>query len=456
MVATPGKGWIVWVALVWGLMPMLRLEAARVVAYDGVILAAAGYLVLDILVGSRFRASRGAGRRWRLTGDARVYGWYLILIFAGLISGMNTVSLVPWGIELATFVYLLIMLLVLDAVGSLNLERFITIGVYVFAGISIVTGVASILSLAGVHRFEMFMARQGTGYGDKFTGFARSPNQWASYFLSFFPFLIGISFRVKGWRRWFLVAAALLGAFTIPASGSRTGVVLLLLEGGGMVALFLVLARHISVTRRVLLVAAVAAGTMLTYALVFTTLDKFWVVRRALSGFDYVSGEQSIGTDWRARNWRWALQEIEKHPFIGMGLGTFHLFYDRHEVHSSYLSLWAEAGPMAVLAYIGLQISLLVHSVRALVSAWRWRLDTTLLAAVVVALLGQTVMGFTHTLTRARNVAVTYWLVFAYSQYMLVQVQGLVAQQQRRNAEHRAALAAGRLGRLAERDHRAS
>lgn len=450
----PGLVWVGVVGLIWVLMPMLRLEAARIVAYDGVVLAVGGYLLLDLLVGSRVRSARSPRRAWRLTADGRLYGWYLLLIFAGLVSGMNAVSLKPWGIELATFVYLLIMLLVLDTLASVDIDRFVTVGIYVFAVVSLITGLASILSLVGIYKFSVFMAQQRIGVGDKFSGFARSPNQWASYFLSFYPLLLGFSFRQKGWRRWFLVGAALLGAFTIPASGSRTGVVLLVFEVGGMVILYLLMARHVSMTRRVTLVAAVVVVMVLMYVTVFASVERFWVVKRALSGLDFVSGEQTIDTDWRTRNWNWALQEVEKHPFIGMGLGTFVLYYDRHEVHSSYLSLWTEAGPLAMVAYIGLQVTLLVLATRALLQAWRWRLDTTIIAALLVVLLGQAVMSVTHTLTRSRNVAVAYWLVFLYSEYVMVQVRARVAQQQQLNAAHRDAVVHGRFARLGERKPR--
>ncbi len=412
------------VALLFFALPMLKVEVARVTAYDGLVLGVLGALVLGNLL--RWSGVR-RGVSWWPQGPGRFYGWHVALLVVGLLSGLDTHALVPWGVELATFVYMTLMVVTMDALLGRRLEEALRIGGWVFAGLMIFAGAGAVLGMLGVMRIELLYPSIGGVTSEKFSGFARAANQWAAYVLAFQPLLMAL--MVKERRlvlRGVALAGVVLGFLTLPASGSRTGLLLGVMQVATFVGIYLLGNRSAGAGRKVGVVLVVGLLTLGLVSAFSIFAEDSWVVRRALSAFDTVeSGGARVSGDWRAKNFAWAFQEIERHPFFGVGLGTFATLYDRHEVHSTYLSLWAEGGPLMLLSWVGLFLTTLYRQALALVKTIRLKQDNLILIGMMVAVGSQLLFGFTHNTTRTRSTALVVWLGLMWAEVVLARLRAL-------------------------------
>jgi O-antigen ligase len=427
----PRRDWgqVAWTGAVVALflaLPMLKLELSRVTLYDGLILGLLGALVLNQLVGS---GRRQGVARWRPRGPARFYAWHGAMLVVALLSGLNVTQLVPWGIELATFVYMLLMILTIDSLVGHRIEHTVRIAGFAFAGLMLIAGTGALLGVTGIAHLSLLYASQGGVQSDKFSGFARAANQWAAYVVAFHPVVIAMAMKERRpLLRAGLIAAAALGFFTLLASGSRTGLLLGSAQTLVFLGVFLFINRSMSAARKTLIfMAFVVTAALMGWFINAYTSDN-WVVQRALGSFDTLEGRgESLSTDWRAKNFAWAFEQIELHPVFGVGVGCFATLYDRHEVHSTYLSLWAEGGIFMLLSWVGLLLTTLYRQTLALLQTIRLKQDNLLLIGFMAAVLSQVLFGFTHNTTRTRSTALIVWMGLIWAEHVLVQLRSVQA-----------------------------
>jgi len=79
-----------------------------------------------------------------------------------------------------------------------------------------------------------------------------------------------------------------------------------------------------------------------------------------------VSGKEHLGPLFsvfmRMSYWHDTMEIIKMHPFLGVGLGNFHLAYSRY-AHNSFLQFWAEAGLLGVAALFWFIYAILKNSI---------------------------------------------------------------------------------------------
>lgn len=422
----------------WAALPCISLQISQITLFDMFILLVLMFIGLSVANPLRPR-KRGAGlfdgTRWRLKGPVSLYGALIVLILAGAMSGMNARHLGLWGFELLTFIYLLVMTVTLDLFSSHQIRRFLRIGAWVFVPICLITGLGALLSALGVVRVTWFYQQlRGTvGAGDKFRGLAYTPNQWAILIAAMFPFLLMLlteKGKARLWLKGALLVAIVLSVFMAPATGSRSGLAILAVEALMFFGLYLGLDRTISPTRRAVmfgtgLVTAVAAWLMLN-----SILTDSWVFRRSLGGVGDLAEAGSVADDWRSANWGWALAEYADHPVLGIGFGNFELLYDQHEVHSTYLSLLAEAGPIAMLAYTALFVVALWRLTKLLLAGSVLRQPNLMAIALITCLSSQAVLSVFHNLTRNRHLALLLLVGALYAEQELRRLQAEARQEQ--------------------------
>mgnify|MGYP001942558856 CR=1 FL=1 len=424
-------------------MASLKLQVARIVPFDAMVgLVLTGILFLRF--GPMGKKARRTGR-WRLNAWS---GWYMAmaaLLGAGLISGVHAVSAKLWVIELLTFGYMLAMLLSVDLLSTRRLERFLEIGGWCFAAICIFSGLVVVIHLAGGPKFEYFYedAWLRAGVTNKFTGPMRFSNQWAGYFLAMFPLLMALNFKYKSpWLRTVLLASLLLGFVTVPSTGSRSGMFLVVAQSGGFVVLYSLLNRQGRATTRLLSLAIFIGVLVGTYWFLFQSTGDDAIINRSLGAFDLVR-EQSVSDRWRDYNWAMAIREFEKSPFIGMGLGTFELFYDKHEVHSSYLSFAAETGVVGAAAYLFLMAVPMLALLRAMVATTAHGRTDAMLIALTVAVGTQLLFAIHHNNTRHRHVWMVLIMGLLYAELTMAKLRAMTAAAR----QERAAALAASIGR---------
>ncbi|MEO1269484.1 MAG: O-antigen ligase family protein, partial [Myxococcota bacterium] len=370
--------WQATVMALWLTLPCISLQISQITLFDLVVLAVLSYISLSVFNPFRPRRNPGllAGTPWRLKGGTFFYGTFLVLLLISALSGMNAYSLNYWLFEWVILSYLFIMCITMDLLSSQQVERFLHIGAWMFVPICLLTGVVSLLATLGIVKVNWFFHVTDFGVGsDKFRGLASTPNQWATLLSAMFPFLLMLLAKKNNFGLKVLLSVTLLlTAIMVPATGSRSGLAIMAITTVLFFGLYLLLDRTITPQRRTLIIGMVAfIAVAVWFALNSSLTESSWVFQRSLGGIGEVFDDGSIPEDdWRLLNWRWALQEFAKRPFLGRGLGNFELFYDKHEVHSTYLSLMTEAGIFAMLAYM------------ALVGFVLWRMGLVLLASGVL------------------------------------------------------------------------
>ncbi|MEA2374273.1 MAG: hypothetical protein QOD53_736 [Thermoleophilaceae bacterium] len=184
------------------------------------------------------------------------------------------------------------------------------------------------------------------------TGSFDNPNLLAAYVLLLAPLAAtSLVMAFSGWRARMAPALAVgLACLTLVLTYSRTGILLALL--GAAVA---VLTSRIPRRRYLaLLGVALAAGAFV------------------LLGTCGSEGAAGFG---RTDEWRETMHVIRDHPLFGIGLGRLgDVLHARNELsmsrhaHNLFLNWWAEAGPLALIAWIWLFAALVRRSLRAALS----------------------------------------------------------------------------------------
>ncbi len=188
------------------------------------------------------------------------------------------------------------------------------------------------------------------------------PNVFATYLLAYTG-LAGSAFLTER-RRWGLVLLSLFFAAMV-ASLSRSGWIGLVATG-----LTLVVSRR----RILVIVPAVAAAALLLFA-VLPKETQEGVEERFTPRMDKSARARVLA-------YQSALKMIGRHPAVGVGLGNFPtIFLDYKmplarfpknfmpgatgmEAHNTFVSIWAETGPLGLLSFCGLIAVALVHYVR--------------------------------------------------------------------------------------------
>ncbi len=172
---------------------------------------------------------------------------------------------------------------------------------------------------------------------------------------------------VRGW--WYLAPLAWALMLTKSIGGMATA---------GSAVLVYMLARG---KRRVYVLATVIAIAMLGGGV---------LVQRHLHSLRHQ--DPAFSTSMRLEYWQQAATLIARHPLAGVGAGNFNLPRSRY-AHNSYLQLWAELGPLGILAFLA-AIGVLAAAV------WRRRKTGPLsreqaaLAACVAAFLVHNIVDF--------------------------------------------------------------
>ncbi len=412
--------------MMWILVPLLKIQIARITLFDLLALVMLGYFFLE-----RFLPWLRP-RSWVFSANPIFYLSFVGLLIASLASGLNALDAEFWGIELLTFVYILLMLLRSDVFCGQKADRMVVIGAWAFAAICLITGIAACLDLFFGFRILWFYDNPINSRSFKFSGLQRYPNQWSGYFVTMFPLLIALSVRKSPpWHKILLVACIAFGVMTIPASGSRSGIFLLLAETGGFFLLYLLLSRSQNLVSRVVYMAGFALLLLAGYVFLFDQLNEIGIARRSFLAFDLVES-QSIADDWRSYNWNLALDMFADHPFAGIGLGTFELYGDKHEVHSSYLSFLAETGMFGFLAYVVAVFLPFVQLCRALLAQIARSKPDLMLIALIIAVVSQFAFAIHHNNTRHRHAWLILFIGMLYAEYALAKLRFELQQQ---NAE---------------------
>jgi O-antigen ligase len=188
------------------------------------------------------------------------------------------------------------------------------------------------------------------------------PNVFATYLLVYMA-LAGAAFLTER-KRWGLVLLAVFMAAML-ASLSRSGWIGLLATG-----VVLMLSR-----RRILRIVPVVAAAALLLFLVLPEETQEGVADRFTPRMDKSARARVLA-------YQSALRMIARHPVVGVGLGSFPaLFLDYKmplarfpknfmpgatgmEAHNTFISVWAETGPLGLLSFCGLIAVALVRYAR--------------------------------------------------------------------------------------------
>jgi hypothetical protein len=408
--------WLVMAAALWAAVGALKMQVGRVIPFDALAMILLIFAVFIRVFPVRGTAAIAA--RWRPSGSKVFYMAVAALVLAGLLSGIHAAEVTIWAVEVATFFYIAMMLVALDMFTHDQVRRFLRVGGWVFAFLCGFFGILSVSNLLGGPKaFWFYEFSPVRGYTEKFTGMMRYANQWSGYFVGVFPLVLALIFETKTpWKRVLLMSCAVVGAATVPASGSRSGIFLLVFQTAGFLIMYAMLSRSgKAMSRMVYLFLFGIAGTA-AYLLTYEVLGDSAIIQRSLGAFELVFEQEEFADSWRTYNWNLAWNEWLDHPLIGMGLGTFELFYDKHEIHSSYLSFLAETGLMGVTPYILLIVIPVVQMSRALTyGAARGRTDIWLIA-LLVAVGTQVIFAIHHNNTRHRHVWVMLLLGSLYAE----------------------------------------
>ena len=166
-----------------------------------------------------------------------------------------------------------------------------------------------------------------------------------------------------------------------------------------------------------------AVAVMAAYILTFEVLGDSVIVQRSFGAFELVFEQEEFADSWRTYNWNAAWNEWLRHPMIGMGLGTFELYYDKHEIHSSYLSFLAETGLLGAIPYMGVVFVPVIQLCRSIAfGAARGRTDIWVIA-LLVAVGTQVVFAIHHNNTRHRHVWLVLLMASVYAEVSIARIR---------------------------------
>lgn len=410
--------------VLWTLMPILLVRTFKTAIFDVALLLVLVFIVCDRL-GFWDLRQRKPRWSWSVKLPGRFYAGIAAIIAGGLLSGFNITSANLWLFEVVTFVYLLLMCVGVDMFANKDLERFLKIGAWALIPLCYLTGVAVLGHQSGLFFWKTFyQVTEGGGTGEKFRGLAYATTQWGALALAIVPLLMVLLFdKIAIWKKGIVVGAMLMAALTIPATSSRSNTALIVLEPVIIMGLYVVLNRDLAPSKRLLYLIGGVVLTFVGGSLLSLYIGDSWVFQRAFSGVFSLVEDQQVNDRWRMVNWGWAMTEYSKHPLLGLGFGNFELLYDRHEVHSTFISLLAEAGPMALLGYISLYVMSLTRLGKLILANAHLRKPNGIALILFITIGTQGVGAFFHGLSRNRHIYVLLALGVLYATWGLTRLQ---------------------------------
>jgi putative inorganic carbon (HCO3(-)) transporter len=246
-----------------------------------------------------------------------------------------------------------------------------------------------------------------TGAVERASGPIADPNDFAYMMAAVLPFAIFLCVEDRRWRLAWVASTLLLIAATF-ATLSRGAIV-------GLAALLLwaVITRRIGVGGTF----AVVAAALLIVAAAFT----FWAstVEERLTEKTSIA---AANTESRAAFWMAAEEMWEDHPIFGVGPARFGIEAKNYVknspialedpvVHNSYLEILVEAGPLALLLFLGMLSAAWLGATRAARQARSRRDETTI--RLVAATKGSLLVAIVSGLFLSEQVAPPFWIACA-------------------------------------------
>jgi putative inorganic carbon (HCO3(-)) transporter len=231
-----------------------------------------------------------------------------------------------------------------------------------------------------------------------------NPNSLAVYLIVLVPLLLSmVLFYLKGLKRWLSALAGLMALFCLFFTFQR-------ITAAG----FLIIMMLFSAIKRnakpiiILFVLIIVAISFLPEAIIQWSLDH-------LNPYDFFIEEG--GRRW---HWQAAMNMIKAHPFIGVGVNTFPLNYDRYKIptdpisgwyaHNAYLNLAAEIGIIGLAIFFWMIIAV----IRSWHKTYEKIKDSGLQAislGVFCGFIGYLISGILESNLQYSNLAVLFWFV---------------------------------------------
>jgi len=205
--------------------------------------------------------------------------------------------------------------------------------------------------------------------GVRVVGTFLNPNALASFFLFGLFITAGLwlsDVRLTPWPRWLLLGCFLLGSLVLIGAGSRGGYVSF---AAGAVTLFVL---GTGVRRRVcaLILFLVVGGTAAVALAASHAGASVQYLTSAVTAFSNLSTDPEL--QGRLTIWREVWPVIQTHPVVGAGFGTFRFVTEAElgleggaEAHNTPLGIWAEIGPLGLLAILWLTAAVIRDLMRA-------------------------------------------------------------------------------------------
>lgn len=179
--------------------------------------------------------------------------------------------------------------------------------------------------------------RRGDG---RVQGAVGESNQYGAFVALTLPAAVAMAVAVKGWQRWFWVAASALTAGTLLMTVSR----------GAFVATFVATVAGAYLFRRYLSLGKIvtwgmaAGGAMVVILLVVSLSFGDLLYERVIAGFSKDMGDTSSG---RTEIWAAAIEMMFEHPLTlltGFGWNAYWVMPFRFSPHNYYLAQWFNLG----------------------------------------------------------------------------------------------------------------
>jgi putative inorganic carbon (hco3(-)) transporter len=246
-----------------------------------------------------------------------------------------------------------------------------------------------------------------TGTVERASGPIADPNDFAYMMAAVLPLALFLCVEDRRWRlAWVASTLLLLGAtFATLSRGAIVGLAALLL--------WAILTRRIGIGGTV----AVAVAAVLVVAAAFT----FWAstVEERLTEKNKIA---AANTESRAAFWAAAEEMWEDNPVLGIGPGRFPIEAKNYVknspieledpiVHNSYIEILVEAGPLALLLFLGMLAAGWLGATRAARLA-RSRQDQTTIR-LVSAVKGSLLVAFVSGFFLSEQIAPPFWIACA-------------------------------------------
>jgi O-antigen ligase len=202
----------------------------------------------------------------------------------------------------------------------------------------IVSHAVAVLDALGVTQIGD-IERRGDG---RVQGAVGESNQYGAFVALTLPAAIAMAVVVKGWMRWFWIAAAALTAGTLIMTVSR----------GAFVATFFAAAfgaflfrRYFSVGKIMTWGAMAAVGVIVVFVLVIGAGFGDLLYERVVAGFS--SKDMSGTSSGRTEIWSTAIEMMFEHPLTlltGFGWNSYWIMPFRYSPHNYYLAQWFNLG----------------------------------------------------------------------------------------------------------------